>query len=180
MRRALEPLRLSTNLPIVVSPAAERAALDAGAVFDLDLTVATRAANVLNLILDQAGGETSPGACGTTRVLVTTKEAVLADEVRLRMYDITPLTVGLTSFSGPEIGRLAVSGDDSEGRFGGSERAQPRFDADQLLNLVRDNVAPGTWDGGVASIDVYGGRLVVRHTPEVHRQIRRLLATLGA
>jgi hypothetical protein len=57
-----------------------------------------------------------------------------------------------------------------------------RGDSNSLLQILTSTIAPQTWDkaGGPGSISLSprSDRLVVRQTYQVHRQIRRLLATL--
>jgi tetratricopeptide (TPR) repeat protein len=121
-------------------------------------------------------------------VLLTTGRGVL-DEPERRVYDISPLVV-------PEDDAVPTSViDASEGMAGPLEpqsprRAEPKpkkVDVEAIgqgwVAFMRDTVAPGTWDlgrtaqqaGPQYSIQYRNGRIVVVHTPEVHRQIEDLL-----
>lgn len=57
---------------------------------------------------------------------------------------------------------------------------EPRYgvDIEDLVCMVRESIAPDTWDMGRFRISCIGGRLLVCHTPEVHREIRDLLRDL--
>jgi len=76
-----------------------------------------------------------------------------------------------------EAARLAGQADEESG--GKNDFRSP----DELINLIKSVVAPGTWgeagEEGKGSISVSGGILTVRHTVKVQRQIARLLADLG-
>jgi type II secretory pathway component GspD/PulD (secretin) len=51
----------------------------------------------------------------------------------------------------------------------------------ELIELIQDTIAPGTWrdaQGTVGSIRVYRGVLIVTHTPDVQRQVAKLLKDL--
>jgi hypothetical protein len=59
---------------------------------------------------------------------------------------------------------------------------QPALPADVLIGLITQTVAPQSWavHGGAGTIDFFPqtGSLVINQTPEVHEQIRTLLADL--
>jgi hypothetical protein len=179
LRGALEPLKAMTGLPIVVAPAAENAVRDRGVVFDLDLPNPISPRNLLNLVTELAGDDVG-WTIRNEVVLVTTRERA-RPALALAQYDVRAATFPLRSFRGPEIGRLAVSGDDPEERFGGVEEdASPRFEADELVTLIQENVAPETWEDPGVSIRAQRGVLLVRQTPAIHGEIRRFLARMGA
>jgi hypothetical protein len=52
--------------------------------------------------------------------------------------------------------------------------------AGHLMQLVSQIVKPDSWSeaGGPGSIAEYGGLLVVRQNPQVHREVEKLLAML--
>jgi hypothetical protein len=53
--------------------------------------------------------------------------------------------------------------------------------SDGLLSALKAAVAPDTWksDNGVGSTEIWNGRLVVRHTPRVHRELEAFLQLLA-
>ena len=175
---AASALATATGLPIVVDPRAEQAALDAGVVLDLELSNPLSARRILNLLVELAGDEVSWVIRHDT-VLITTRERALGPVV-LRTHDISPLTVGRTDFRAPRIGRLAGVDAIDEDTFGGAGERVATWDEDDLVSLVSENVAPGSWDEGGTSIQAENGILIVVHTPEVQAQVRRFLLELEA
>ncbi|GAF69889.1 unnamed protein product, partial [marine sediment metagenome] len=66
----------------------------------------------------------------------------------------------------------------------GSADGSTDFDPpDELIELIKTTVAPGTWQGkgggGPGRIFYYRGRLVITQTCEAHLQIAELLTGLG-
>jgi hypothetical protein len=177
LRSVIEAVRTHTGLPLVVAPAAEEAALDAGVVFDLDLQHALAAASVLNLITEMAG----PDVDWTVRhgvVLVTTADKARG-ALRFGAYDVRMLTAARTDFTAPRL-ELRLLGEREEDDLGGAASSVPRMEADELLTLIQDNVEPATWSDEGVSLDLHNGVLLLRHTPAVHLRVRKLLALLGA
>jgi len=90
---------------------------------------------------------------------------------------LKPTPAGVTGqFGGAVIPRAGGSG-----RPGGQMSASPAIIPEQeLLALVTELIEPGSWK---KRDDVYSravpGRLIIRHTGAVHRQIGRLLERLG-
>lgn len=68
---------------------------------------------------------------------------------------------------------------------GGAEGGGDFKSADELVEFIKNAVAPGTWSEGEAAeegkgtISVTKGILTVKHTMEVQRQVAELLARLG-
>lgn len=64
---------------------------------------------------------------------------------------------------------------------GGYSRSQEEM-AYELIELITEVIAPDTWreygEGEIGSIRDYRGQLIVTHTPEVHRQVVKLLKEL--
>jgi hypothetical protein len=73
--------------------------------------------------------------------------------------------------------------DDGGGPFGGpidghGERVSA-IEADAVLTLVVENVAPESWEEEGVSIDLAEGVLVVVHRPDVQRDVARFLTELS-
>jgi hypothetical protein len=53
-------------------------------------------------------------------------------------------------------------------------------DAARLVTSIKQAVVPGTWapDGGLGRIELWKGRLIVTHRPQVHREVLALLQML--
>jgi hypothetical protein len=178
LREAVELLATISGLPLVVHPAAQEAALDAGATFDLKLANPLPAESVLNLITELAGDDVA----WTVRdgvVLVTTAEKARG-RMLLASYDVRALTFGVTDFIAPRIDTLHISdgaGDDE--RFGRAGETHRGMDEDRVAQLIEEHVAPTTWDDAGASINAENGVLFVRQTPAVQREVRQFLRRLG-
>jgi len=177
----VDALRTTTGLPLVVDPAAEAAALDEGALFDLVLTNPLSARHVLDLIVEQAG----PDVSWTIRheaILVTTR-AKTRGRVVTQAHDIHTLVASRTDFIAPRLDRIRLIDDledeDGGGPFGSQEQSEPRFEADDLVTLVQENIAVGTWEDQAVSITAENGILFVVHTPEVQARVSRFLASLA-
>lgn len=109
---------------------------------------------------------------------------ITADEVRsdyvLQMYDIRDLTFTPKDYKADDF-NLLPSGTDSDSFLGGVEDEEPLplIGADALLTLIQDNIAVDSWiEDPERTIQLMPGTLVVRQTPDVHRQIKELLDDL--
>lgn len=175
-----ETVKTQTGLPIFVDPAAEEAAMDAGAIFQYDFPNAVAAENFLNMVTSEAGEEVE----WTIRhgvVMVTTKEKARGD-LKLYSHDVNDLILGLTDFIGPDITRIRLlddmEDDDGGGPFGGLGERPVLIEPDDLVTLVTDNVAQGTWEDPGVSIDIYQGHLIAVHTGDVQREVKQFLEDL--
>ena len=105
------------------------------------------------------------------------------DEVRplvtLVLYDLRALCAPLKSFPGPRLGLVP----------GGTEAVFPPeedsgttvsgFTAELIERLIKENVTPEAWATDTISLTNHNGLFLVRHTPQGHREIARLLDQLG-
>lgn len=176
LRAALAPLAQLADVPIYVTPAAERAVDDAGIRFDLNLASSRSVRSVLNLVVELAEGEVD----WTVRhgvVYVTTSAD--ARELVLRRYDLRGLTAGIVSTTPPPIGQVGVSGYEPDEEFNTRERVEPTVSADRIVSLIQDNVDPESWDEDGSSLRLVGGILFVRNTPEVQARVQSLLSQFG-
>lgn len=69
----------------------------------------------------------------------------------------------------------------SGGFGGGGQAMDPRPLAEQLAKIIPEIIEPAIWQaaGGEGSIHAFHGKLIVRTTARVHRQIAALLGDLG-
>jgi tetratricopeptide (TPR) repeat protein len=173
-------LRTISELPLVVDPLAEEAAIDEGVVFDLPLRNSLTVEKALNLITDMAG-ENVTWTIRHDAVLVTTKEKARGELV-IYNHDIQDLIFGLTDFLGPRIDELRLlddlEDDDGGGPFGGIGERPTIIEADELATLVQENVAVGSWEEDGIAITVEAGNMIVVHTPAVQKQVRQFLEDL--
>jgi hypothetical protein len=182
LRAVTRRLQDASGVPIVVHPSAEEAAFAAGALFTLRLENPMLAKDVLNLVVGQAG----PDVLWSVRhgtVLVTTLEKV-EDRYVLATHDIRTLTTPRTDFLGPRIDRIRLldelEDEDGGGPFGGVGERVSQYSDDDVVNLVQESVAIGTWEDEGVSIDAHEGLLIVKHTREVQQRIKYFLAVLGS
>jgi len=105
----------------------------------------------------------------------------IAGSVVLRMYDVTDLISPVQDFPGKELAYSAAGGGGAGiSLIGGAATAggeSTRPDPQQLVDFIRANVAPTTWDTpGVGIEQRAGSTLFVSQTPEVHALIEGLMA----
>ncbi|MCP3920092.1 MAG: hypothetical protein GY711_31585 [bacterium] len=181
LRTVVDSIRDMTGLPLVVTPAAETAALDEGVVFNFQLQNSITVKNLLNLIKSQTDG-TVVWKIKHDAVLVTTAEKAL-DQTSLVTHDIRALTMVKTDFIAPRIDRLRLldelEDDDGGGPFGTIGEQARSMEEDDVAALVQENIAAGTWDQDGISIEAANGFLFVRHTPEVQRKIANFLLRMA-
>ena len=178
----IDILRTFTGLPLVVDPAAETAASDAGKVFTFDLTTPITVEQALSLICREAGDE---GAVTWTvrhdTVLVTTKLKARAATTILN-HDVQDLVFGLTDFPGPRIDRLRLLDDmedeDGGGPFGSPPEVKRPVDVATLATLIKENVEVGSWEEEGVTLTEGEGFLVIVHTPEVQEKVQKFLNDL--
>jgi len=97
----------------------------------------------------------------------------------LRRYDIRAATVTIPSRPGPDL-RLRTPGDeDSVADDEAEEVTTSGFTADKLVDLIRTQVRPESWDENGTSVTQLHGVLWVRQTDSGHRRVEELLRALG-
>ena len=175
----IQSLNAITGIPMITDPAAEQAAVDAGVVFNIDLTNSIAVDKVLNLIA-QAAGENVTWTIRHDTVLVTTREKARG-ELQIFNHDVQDLIFGLTDFLGPRIDRLRLleeleDDDENSGGAFGKIGERPSINApEDLVTLVQENVAVGTWEDDGVAITAEGGNMIVVHSAEVQQQVRAFL-----
>jgi len=123
------------------------------------------------------------------KMILISKEPI-QDDAFPYAYDIHDLLVRPRDFKSTRGRMHALVSDTKTGNIStGVYSKKADQDAERKLacgtgwaNFIRKNIAPGTWHGSVEgggssqnTIAFRNGRLVVTHTPEVHRQILELL-----
>jgi hypothetical protein len=95
----------------------------------------------------------------------------------LKMYEVRDLIRPISDFPGREIN---VSPSNYEATAEDLEKREALvITEDALDQLIRDNIAPASWDADPAnSLRISNGTMVVNQTPEVQAQIERLLEDL--
>lgn len=114
---------------------------------------------------------------GIVRVITQTESR---GDYILDFYDVFDLTFVPVDHASKDF-NLLPSGTDAESYQEGVEDDEPiqLVSEDTLVSLIQDYIQPDTWsDDPERSISSTPGRLVVNTTPDVHEQIRSLLADL--
>lgn len=173
-----------TNLPIITDPAAENYVLEeSGATFTINFENALTVEQALNRIVAIAGGEDAEitWTVKYDAIYVTTKEKALGQPV-VKVHDVKDLIFGLTDFIGPRINRIRLleelEDEDGAGQYGTIGESVQIIDIEDLSNLIRDTIAPASWDREGVSIDPGEGNLIVRQTAEVQEEIQAFLEDL--
>lgn len=128
----------------------------------------------LNILLSYATDATYTFREG---VVFITKKAKAFGKTVVRLHDIRDISFGITSFTSPDL-NLVLSGQEDEDApppWGKIEAKEPQVKPEDIIELIRANVSPDTWDQNPGSIDVQGGRLLVVHTPEVQQEVQKFL-----
>src|SRR5262249_33613788 len=118
------------------------------------------------------------------RVYITDKDKAQGKTV-IKVHNIQDLTFPVTDFKGANIRDIPLpgkAGDDAENTIFSSELAKVKLiEPDEVLNLVKENIARETWETPGHSIDfVDTSNLLVVHTPEVQQQVADFLDDLRA
>lgn len=162
-----------TEVTFAVSP--DVLAMDPEATTLRDFSLPNRTVEqALNVIRELTGVHWKIDA-GMVR-LVTAEKA--GGRMYLGHYQVSDLVRGVADKPGREL-KLSVPGEDFVGGFDDGEEPRPTVvDTAKLDQMIRDNVAAGSWDGGDASLTIQKDVLIVRHTRETHAKIRKLLGDL--
>ena len=173
-------IRDNTGLPLIVDPAAEASVVDNGVVFSFNFENELTVEQALNRITAIAGEEVT-WTLRFDAVFVTTKEKAAGAPI-VYLHDVQDLIFAITDFTGPRIDRLRLlnelEDDDGGGPWGGILESERMIEVDELVTLVTDTVAPGSWENDGVSIDPGEGFLVVTQTPEVQQQVKDFLEDL--
>lgn len=176
----IDIVRQFTGLPLVVDPAAENAVLDEGVVFNLNFENRLSVEQALNILTDMAGDQVT-WTIRHDAVLVTTTEKARGKPV-IYNHDVQDLIMSMTDFTGPRIDRIRLldelEDDDGGGPFGGILESPRLIEIEDLVTLIQENVAVGTWDEDGVSIDAGEGFILIVHAAEVQQQVKDFLEDL--
>jgi hypothetical protein len=110
--------------------------------------------------------------------LLTTPEGA-RPRISLRLYEIGDLTARIRDFPGPEFLGLRPPGREPPPPQEPSDRPASGLAEDEILDLVRRLVLPGSSEADPrTAIEVFGTTLAVRQTPDGHRKVREFLRAL--
>ena len=170
-------IRNRTGLNIIIDPQVYKDFPDAEAL-KVEITVNNiKISLLLNLILDMKGLTYRVENGGV--LLISTKQRIQEQPV-LRLYNVRDLTGTLNDFPAQEINLAAADKADAGGVVLAKTEESPAttITEEQLTDLIKNNIAKGTWDRENRSIDTRHGTLIIRQTKDIHKQIESLLNDL--
>jgi type II secretory pathway component GspD/PulD (secretin) len=174
----------STDIPVSVDPEVATALDDAAEYVTLTGLNDVSVESLLNILVEQVG-EDLAWTIRNGRVYITMAEKAAGTPI-VRVHNIQDLTFQITDFKGVNIRDIPLpgeAGDDNETTIFSSELERIRIiEPEEVLNLVRENIARESWDTSDAySIDfVDSNNLLVIHTPEVQGEVASFLDDLRA
>lgn len=177
-------LSINQGVPVSVDPEVAIDLDDSGETVNLRGLRDVSVKAVLNILTEQVG-EDLAWTVRNGRVYVTTKEKAASMPVT-RVHYIQDLTFKITDFKGSNLRDIALpgeAGDDAETTIFNSELEQATLiEAEEILNLVRENIATEDWDlSDSYNIDfVDNNNLLVIHTAEVQAEVAAFLDELRA
>ena len=172
----------STDIPVSVDPEVSQELDDVAEYVNLKGLRDLPVHSLLNILIGQVG-EDLAWTVRNGRIYITKRDKA-AGAVVVRIHNIQDLTVEIVDFKGPTIRDIPLPGeygDDPETTVFSSELEKVKLiEPDEVLNLVRENIARESWDTPPNSIDIMEsqGALLVINTPEVQQQVLEFLQDL--
>jgi general secretion pathway protein D len=172
---------IQSGIPIVVDPEVAAELDSSGVVLNISPLRSLAVRDILNILTQQAGeGITYSVKHG---VVLITKTDKLSGEAIPRIHTVQDLTFRLVDFKSPRIGQILPPGaeiSEEEGSvFGSEEAGEVVINPEEIITLIKENIAPGTWDTGAYSIGLGNNdQILVIHSPEVHGHVAQFLDDL--
>ena len=91
-------------------------------------------------------------------------------------YDVRSLTTSMANFPGPELAIPEPGG--TGGRLLPPISSEKVQQIDELITLVKNQVAPNSWERSGTSLEDFSGQIVVTTVPEIQTQVAALIAQL--
>jgi len=139
---------------------------------------------VLEILGEVVGGGTVPIGVRVDRgvVVVSTKEDLAQGAAVVRLYDVRDLIESNAALQ-EKVNKVAPNTCFPSGGSGlMTGNPDPYQDVmDLLSSIIMDQVAPDTWrdaGGTLGSIRMFNGRLIVSTSPELHKEVAKLLETI--
>ncbi len=178
---AANAINIITGIPIVVDPEVKTELESSSVQLNMGTLNDISVASLLNLITQQAGeGIVWKVMNG---VVYITKAEKAQDKGVPRIHSVQDLTFALTDFKGPRIGKIPLPNQEAseeEGSVFGSDQAGEQVvQPEEITNLIKENIARGSWESGKYSVDVANNsQILVIHTSEVQLQVAQFLDDL--
>jgi type II secretory pathway component GspD/PulD (secretin) len=172
----------TTEIPVSVDPEVRQDLDNAAELVTLTGLRDLPVQSVLNILVSQVG-ENLVWTVRNGRVYITKAEKAAGKPIP-RVHNIQDLTFPITDFKGVNIREIPLpgeAGDDNETTVFASELDKVRLiEPDEVVNLVRENIARESWDSGAGySIDLADSQnLLVIQTPEVQQEVANFLDDL--
>jgi type II secretory pathway component GspD/PulD (secretin) len=136
--------------------------------------------NVMKLLLSQFGLDYV--ITEEKVVLLTTPDKAHGKSI-LELHDIRDILVKLQDFAGPRVELVSPQGAAGGGPLTGATFTldEPKAAAvgeEQIVDLIKENIAPGTWEGEQTIEKTPNQQLLVSAPPHVHRELREFLGKL--
>ena len=136
--------------------------------------------NVMKLLLQQFGLDYV--ITEEKVVLLTTPDKAHGKSV-LELHDIRDILVKLQDFAGPRVELVSPQGTAGGGPLTGAtftldEPKVASVGEEQIVDLIKENIAPGTWEGEQTIEKTPNQQLLVQAPPQVHRELREFLGKL--
>ncbi|MEM7306526.1 MAG: hypothetical protein AAF682_07645 [Planctomycetota bacterium] len=170
-------LQRVTGVNFLISPAVRDELDEEETAVTLNIPTDRSVRKVLDLIVDTSASDNLGWKIEDGVVKFVTKEEMIGGQV-LAMYEVRDLIHPVRDFPGREINVEPSGGlEPFDEEF--EEREALVVTEDSLDTLIRENVAPESWDLDPSnSLRITNGTLVVYQTPEVQTQIKSLLEDL--
>ena len=97
------------------------------------------------------------------------------------LHDIRDILVRIQDFAGPRVELMAPGGAGAAlagATFSLEEPKEGAVSEEQIVELIKDNVAPGSWEGEFTIEKTPNQQLIVNHTPKVHKELQAFLGKL--
>ncbi|MBI4229803.1 MAG: hypothetical protein HY608_03105 [Planctomycetes bacterium] len=108
-------------------------------------------------------------------IYISDEEGIQGNSVT-RSYDVRDLILQMTDHKAPQIS-LATGGEGMQFEEMEQLDVEP-FTVDDLIEIIQKNVQPKSWETSDVAIEpTPQGMIVVRNSPEVHREVEELLAS---
>ena len=122
------------------------------------------------------------------KAIFISKKTSLVEDVELRIYDVSDMTLIIQDMPGPELQLQTLDPSQDQQAGGGgvanpfqAAAAAPTVTAANIADMIRLHVRPESWDPTQGtSIEERSGKLVVMQRPEVHALIDQLLSNFRA
>lgn len=181
---AIGALSLVSEMSMVVDPGVAAELDSSGVILDISNLSGLSVESILNILLEQSSSEDAKLVYTVKHgVILITSQAKLTGDSVPRVHSIQDLTFQLSNFKGPKIGFIPEPGyefdNETNPLFGSDELAPLIVEPEDILTLVRENIARESWDedgNAIAETDTRG--LFIINSPAVHAQVAEFLDDL--